>query len=218
VPDSSCGLATVAGLPACLLFVARRRWPHAGRLCLLAPRPLLHCRLWSRRMCAVPRSGQHWPPAYRVGWPAALSHLRGCVLTQVDAAAIAAGSTRRRPALRSLVLIGYRICVCRCSLVVWPRPQRRCDAALRGLPLLAAIGEPRSGSALASCASRHGPPLSHRLCTCSRCHHQARPPRFKAPHHRAHPHALPRDVASAWAPRPPFPVHLALVPQPISSH
>jgi hypothetical protein len=63
------------------LYVARRQWPRAGLLCLLAPRMLLHCRLWPRHVCAVPRSGQHRPPACRVDWPVALARLRGCVPT-----------------------------------------------------------------------------------------------------------------------------------------
>jgi hypothetical protein len=67
VPGSSCGMA------AGPLFVARCQWPRAGQPCLLAPRALLHCRLWSRRVRTVPCPGQLWPPAYRVSWPATLS-------------------------------------------------------------------------------------------------------------------------------------------------
>jgi hypothetical protein len=67
VPGSSCGMA------AGPLFVARCQWPRAGRPCLLAPRALLHCRLWSRRVRTVPCPGQLWSPAYRVSWPATLS-------------------------------------------------------------------------------------------------------------------------------------------------
>jgi hypothetical protein len=52
---------------------------------------------------------------------------------------------------------------CRCGMVIWPCPLWRGDAAMFGLPPLATTGEPRSGTALPSCASRQAP-VSSPVC------------------------------------------------------
>jgi hypothetical protein len=116
---------TDRGSALCRVALAASRWPAllVGPARVAPQPPLVASRarratLWSALAARLPHRLARCSVA-----------LRGCVPTLVDAVAIAAGSTRRRPAIRLLVPTGCRACVA--VAVVWLSGPVRCGEAMR---------------------------------------------------------------------------------------